>query len=322
MRRWPAPVTKLGEVQILVNNAGGVFSVPFLESKEKGWDALYRANLKHVMLCTHRVGRAMVAAGLPGSIINVTSIEGVRAAPGYAAYAAAKAGVINFTKSVALELGPPRDQGQRPGPRHHLHRGVWPRWPRRAAASASATSCPWGGSATSTRWAVPPCSSPPTSRQLRDRADHARRRRNPRGRRLVPPPGVRRLRPRAGLTAGRARGPNLRTCRPSSRTERKADGVRATIGHEHDHTRGESHPAAAESRLASPGMTTARSDVQTGHPGPGHVGHRQPHHLGHGPGRLLVGDAGGAAKPVSTGPGQRTVTVTPGSLNSPRRAWL
>ncbi len=95
-----------GEVQILVNNAGGVFAVPFLESKEKGWDALYRANLKHVILCTHRVAQAMVTAELPGSIISVTSIEGVRAAPGYAAYAAAKAGVINFTKTIALELAP------------------------------------------------------------------------------------------------------------------------------------------------------------------------------------------------------------------------
>ncbi len=95
-----------GPVRILVNNAGGVFATPFLESREKGWDALYRANLKHVMLCTQRVARAMVAEGTPGSIMNVTSIEGVRAAPGYAAYAAAKAGVINFTKTVALELAP------------------------------------------------------------------------------------------------------------------------------------------------------------------------------------------------------------------------
>ncbi|MGB7051812.1 MAG: SDR family oxidoreductase [Acidimicrobiales bacterium] len=97
---------ELGTVQILVNNAGGTFTVPFLESREKGWDALYRANLRHVYLCTHRVARALVAAELPGSIINVTSIEGVRAAPGYAAYAAAKAGVISFTKTVALELAP------------------------------------------------------------------------------------------------------------------------------------------------------------------------------------------------------------------------
>jgi NAD(P)-dependent dehydrogenase (short-subunit alcohol dehydrogenase family) len=93
-----------GVVRILVNNAGGVFAAPFLDSAEKGWDALYRANLKHVLLCTQQVARRMVAAGSPGSIMSVTSIEGVRAAPGYAAYAAAKAGVISFTKTAALEL--------------------------------------------------------------------------------------------------------------------------------------------------------------------------------------------------------------------------
>ncbi len=97
---------ELGPVRVLVNNAGGVFYSPILETSENGWDALYRANLKHVILCTQRVARTMVAAGTGGSIINVTSIEGVRAAPGYAAYAAAKAGVINFTKTAALELAP------------------------------------------------------------------------------------------------------------------------------------------------------------------------------------------------------------------------
>ncbi len=97
---------EVGTVGILVNNAGGVFAAPFLESRVKGWDALHRANLRHVLLCTHRVAQSMVASATAGSIINVTSIEGVRAAPGYAVYAAAKAGVISFTKTVALELAP------------------------------------------------------------------------------------------------------------------------------------------------------------------------------------------------------------------------
>lgn len=97
---------ELGLVSILVNNAGGVFSSPILETSENGWDALYRANLKHVMLCTQRVARMMVDGHTGGSIMSVTSIEGVRAAPGYASYAAAKAGVINFTKTAALELAP------------------------------------------------------------------------------------------------------------------------------------------------------------------------------------------------------------------------
>lgn len=97
---------ELGPVRVLVNNAGGVFSSPLLETSENGWDALYRANLKHVMLCTQRAARIMAETGTGGSVINVTSIEGVRAAPGYAAYAAAKAGVINYTKTAALELAP------------------------------------------------------------------------------------------------------------------------------------------------------------------------------------------------------------------------
>lgn len=97
-------VDELGEVSILVNNAGGVFKSSLLDTTENGWDALYKSNLRHVLLCTQRVARRLVAAGLPGSVINVTSIEGARAAPGYAAYAAAKAGVINYTKTAALEL--------------------------------------------------------------------------------------------------------------------------------------------------------------------------------------------------------------------------
>jgi NAD(P)-dependent dehydrogenase (short-subunit alcohol dehydrogenase family) len=99
-------IEAMGTPSILDNNAGGVFSAPLLETSENGWDALYRANLRHVLLCTQRVAKSMVAADAGGSIINITSIEGSRAAPGYAAYAAAKAGVINYTKTAALELAP------------------------------------------------------------------------------------------------------------------------------------------------------------------------------------------------------------------------
>jgi 3-oxoacyl-[acyl-carrier protein] reductase len=101
---WTA--NELGPVTILVNNAGGTFHSPLLETTENGWDALYRANLRQVLLCTQRVARGMVDEGLPGSITNITSIDGFRAAPGYAAYAAAKAGVVNYTKTAALELAP------------------------------------------------------------------------------------------------------------------------------------------------------------------------------------------------------------------------
>lgn len=99
-------VDELGEVSILVNNAGGTFNSPLLDTTENGWDALYKANLRHVLLCTQRVARRLVDARRPGSVLNVTSIEGVRAAPGYAAYAAAKAGVINYTQTASFELSP------------------------------------------------------------------------------------------------------------------------------------------------------------------------------------------------------------------------
>jgi 3-oxoacyl-[acyl-carrier protein] reductase len=99
---------ELGPVTILVNNAGGVFWSGILDTSENGWDALYKSNLRHIYLCTQRVARILVDQKLPGSIISVTSIEGVRAAPGYATYAAAKAGVINYTKTAALELAPHR----------------------------------------------------------------------------------------------------------------------------------------------------------------------------------------------------------------------
>ena len=99
-------VAELGPVTILVNNAGGVFHSSILETSENGWDALYKSNLRHVYLCTQRVARGIIEQKLSGSIVSVTSIEGIGAAPGFATYAAAKAGVINYTKTAALELAP------------------------------------------------------------------------------------------------------------------------------------------------------------------------------------------------------------------------
>ncbi len=107
-RAVAATLDRFSRIDVLVNNAGGTFVSPLLDTSENGIDALYRANLRHVIVCTQRVGRVMVEAGRGGSIVNVASIEGVRAAPGYAAYAAAKAGVLNFTKTAALELAPHR----------------------------------------------------------------------------------------------------------------------------------------------------------------------------------------------------------------------
>ncbi len=101
-----AAAARFGVVDVLINNAGGTFAAPFLDSAPKGWHALWRANLESVLHCTQLAARRLVAAGRAGSVVNVVSIEGVRAAPLYAAYAAAKAGAISVTRTLALELAP------------------------------------------------------------------------------------------------------------------------------------------------------------------------------------------------------------------------
>jgi NAD(P)-dependent dehydrogenase (short-subunit alcohol dehydrogenase family) len=95
---------EFGRVDILVNNAGGGFAAPFLDVNDKGQDALMRENFTSVTNFVRACVPLMPATG--GSIINLTSIEAHRAAPGFAIYAAMKTAVVGLTKSLALELGP------------------------------------------------------------------------------------------------------------------------------------------------------------------------------------------------------------------------
>lgn len=90
-------------VDILVNNAGGGFQAAFLDVNAKGQDALIRENFVSVTNFVRGVVPLMPDTG--GSIVNLTSIEAHRAAPGYAIYSAMKAAVASLTKSLALELG-------------------------------------------------------------------------------------------------------------------------------------------------------------------------------------------------------------------------
>jgi NAD(P)-dependent dehydrogenase (short-subunit alcohol dehydrogenase family) len=89
---------------ILINNAGIVRDAPALEQTEADWDAVLDTNLKGMFLVAQAAAKAMRAAGKPGSIINIASILGLRQAGAVLPYAVSKAGVIQLTKSLALEL--------------------------------------------------------------------------------------------------------------------------------------------------------------------------------------------------------------------------
>jgi NAD(P)-dependent dehydrogenase (short-subunit alcohol dehydrogenase family) len=93
----------LERVDVLVNNAGIGRPALALHQAESDWDAVLDTNLKGVFLMAQACARAMRQRGTGGSIINITSILGVRQAPATVSYAAAKAGVIQLTRTLALE---------------------------------------------------------------------------------------------------------------------------------------------------------------------------------------------------------------------------
>jgi NAD(P)-dependent dehydrogenase (short-subunit alcohol dehydrogenase family) len=95
------------KVDILVNNVGDIGGIikPTLEMSEEEWDSMMIHNLKSTFLCSKAIARTMIERG-GGSIINIASGEGVRHSVTNAGYAAAKAGVINLTMSLAVELAP------------------------------------------------------------------------------------------------------------------------------------------------------------------------------------------------------------------------
>jgi NAD(P)-dependent dehydrogenase (short-subunit alcohol dehydrogenase family) len=93
-----------GRLDILVNNAGGSRHVDFLKQSERSWRRHIDFNLVSMLAATQIAAEAMIGYGHGGTIVNIASTEGLRAAPGFAVYAACKAGMISFTRSMALEL--------------------------------------------------------------------------------------------------------------------------------------------------------------------------------------------------------------------------
>ncbi|HDQ72453.1 MAG TPA: 3-oxoacyl-[acyl-carrier-protein] reductase [Chloroflexi bacterium] len=94
-----------GQIDILVNNAGTTRDQLLMLMKEQDWDDVIRINLKSVFNCCKAAARPMVKKR-QGRIINITSVVGITGQAGQSNYAASKAGIIGFTKSLAKEIGP------------------------------------------------------------------------------------------------------------------------------------------------------------------------------------------------------------------------
>ena len=98
-------ISNYGQLDILVNNAGTTRDTLLLTMKETQWDDVINTNLKSVFNCCKAAVRPMVRRKKGGRIINISSIVGIIGQGGQTNYAASKAGIIGFTKSLAKEVG-------------------------------------------------------------------------------------------------------------------------------------------------------------------------------------------------------------------------
>ncbi len=98
-------LARWGRVDILVNNAGTTRDQLLLMMSEEEWDEVLRTNLKSVFNCCKAAARPMVRQKY-GRIVNISSVSGIAGQGGQTNYAASKAGIIGFSKSLAKELGP------------------------------------------------------------------------------------------------------------------------------------------------------------------------------------------------------------------------
>jgi NAD(P)-dependent dehydrogenase (short-subunit alcohol dehydrogenase family) len=115
---------EFGRIDILVNNAGGVRGRPFLDQNERNWQRIINLNLVSMLAATHAAVPVMIRGGRGGTILNVSSIEGGRAAPNYSVYGACKAGMNNFTRTMALELAEHRIRVNAIAPDHTVTPGI------------------------------------------------------------------------------------------------------------------------------------------------------------------------------------------------------
>jgi NAD(P)-dependent dehydrogenase (short-subunit alcohol dehydrogenase family) len=97
-------VARFGGVDVLINNVGGTFAAPATKITPGGWTAVLHENLDSAVYFSQAVAPSMLARG--GAIVNVSSVAGLTASPRAAHYGAAKAAVINLTRTLALEWAP------------------------------------------------------------------------------------------------------------------------------------------------------------------------------------------------------------------------
>jgi len=119
---------EFGRIDVLVNNAGGSPPAEAASASPRFSESIIKLNLLAPLWFSQKVHEVMVKQEQGGSIINIASVSGLRASPGTAAYGAAKAGLINLTKSLAIEWAPKvRLNAIAAGPIHtelsHLHYG-------------------------------------------------------------------------------------------------------------------------------------------------------------------------------------------------------
>jgi NAD(P)-dependent dehydrogenase (short-subunit alcohol dehydrogenase family) len=97
---------ELGGLEILVNNAGVAIARPAIRFDDATFDEQIALNLKSVFYTARWAAQRWIREGTPGVIINIATTEGIRGCPNFAPYSAAKAGMINLTKTLSSELGP------------------------------------------------------------------------------------------------------------------------------------------------------------------------------------------------------------------------
>ena len=100
---FAAIVDELGDLDILMNNAGVSPEAPAFETTEETWDLAMDVNAKALFFCAQAAGRHFLERGKPGKIINTSSTYGITAEPGLSAYAASKGAVLQVTRALASE---------------------------------------------------------------------------------------------------------------------------------------------------------------------------------------------------------------------------